>query len=138
MKFQHDKVEGILARLARRGAALGLSGLTPNEQVALLAYSTHGMVARGGFKQFYEGSVPLKDLVAALRALKLNALANAALATAAQFPDAAIADDPVARREHLATLDTAKQDYVFFRLSSEELVSAIASFWQRHGAPTSE
>jgi hypothetical protein len=125
-----------LARLASRGAALGLENLEPTEQVPLLAYTAHGMVATGGLKQFYEGSIPLRDLVAALRSLKLNALANAALATASQFPDAALADDPVARRPHVAALNTDKQDYVFFRLSTEELLGAIASFWKRNGAPS--
>jgi hypothetical protein len=88
------------------------------------------VVVNGGFKQFYEGSLPLSELVSALRALKLNALANTALSSAAQFPDAALADNPVARREHLATVNTEKQDYAFFRVSSAELLDAIAAFWK--------
>lgn len=135
MNPQHDKLETQLARLAQRVEALGLASLAPHEQVALLAYSAHGLVVRGGLKQFYAGSVPLSDLVSALRALNLKPLANAAEATAAQFPDAALADDPVARRAHLAALDTNKQDYVFFRLSSEELLNAIAAFWKRSVRP---
>jgi hypothetical protein len=131
MSFQHDKLETHLARLARRVPDHGLEGLEPHEQVALLAYSAHGTVTNGGFKCFYEGPIPLSRLVAALRALKLNALAGAALATAASFPNPALAEDAAARREHLADLDTTKQDYVFFRLSSEELLDAIAAYWKR-------
>jgi hypothetical protein len=135
MSTQHARIESILTRLSQRGAALGLDSLTASERAALLVYSTHGLVARGGLRQFFEGSIPLAELVAALRALKLNALANAAQATAALFPDPALADDPNARREHVSAINTDKQDYVFFRLSSEELLAAIASFWQRAGQP---
>jgi hypothetical protein len=131
MHPQHDRLESQLARLAERSAALGLEQLATEEQQALVAYSAHGLVAKGGLKQFYEGPLPLGTLVTALRALKLNALANAAQATAAQFPDPGLAEDPLARRPHLAALNTDKQDYVFFRLSSEELLSSIAAFWKR-------
>ena len=110
---------------------LGLESIAPHEQVALVAFSAHGIVSRGGMKLFYAGTMPLSGLVSALRALKLKPLANAAEATAAQFPDAALADDPEARRAHLETLNTEKQDYVFFRLSSEELLDAIAAYWKR-------
>ena len=127
----HDKLEANLARLASRVPDLGLDSLAPHEQAALLAYSAHSTVTNGGFKQFYAGSVPLSRLVAALRELKLNALAVAAEATAASFPSPALVDDVAARREHLAELDTAKQDYVFFRLSTEELLDAIAKYWKR-------
>jgi hypothetical protein len=126
----HDKIESTLARLSQRVSDLGLDSIAPEEQVALIAYSTHNIVVNGGFKQFYEGSLPLCQLVSALRALKLNALANTALSSAAQFPDVALADDPVARREHLATVNTDKQDYAFFRVSSAELLDAIAAFWK--------
>ena len=129
---QHDKLETHLARLAQRVEALGLECLQPHEQVALVAYTAHGIVSREGMRQFYAGKTPLSGLVSALRALNLKPLANAAEATASQFPDPALADDPGARREHLAHLDTAKQDYVFFRLSSEELLDAIAAYWKRH------
>jgi len=128
---QHDKLESLLARLAQRVEALGLESLQPHEQVALIAYTAHGVVSREGLKQFYAGKTPLSGLVSALRALNLKPLATAAAATAALFPDAALADDPVARRPYLAELDTAKADYVFFRLSSEELLDAIAAFWKR-------
>ena len=131
MTAQHEKIEATLASLERRGAALGFEHLAQHEQVALLVYSAHGAIVRGGFKQFYEGTVPLSALVSALRSLKLSALANAAAATAALFPDAALAEDPVGRREHLAALDTQKHDYAFFRLSSEELLTAIEGFWKR-------
>src|SRR3954466_5120742 len=112
MSAQHARIESILARLAERGAALGFESLAPQERAALLAYSSHGLISRGGLRQFYEGSIPLAELVSAFRELKLNALANAALATAALFPDPALAEDPIARRDHLATLNTDKQDYV--------------------------
>jgi hypothetical protein len=131
MSSQHDKIESVLAALERRGAALGFENLLPHEQVALLAYSAHGLIARSGFKQFYEGTVALSTLVAALRAQNLKALANAAAATAALFPDPTLAEEPARRREHLASLNTEKHDYVFFRLSSEELLTAIESFWNR-------
>jgi hypothetical protein len=131
MSPQHDALENNLARLARRVPDLGLDSLAPHEQVALLAYSAHATVTNGGFKDFYEGSLPLSRLVAALRELKLTALANAAQATAAAFPIPTLVDDVAARREHLAELDTAKQDYVFFRLSTEELLDAIAKYWKR-------
>ena len=131
MSAQHDALENNLARLARRVPDLGLDSLAPHEQVALLAYSAHATVTNGGFKDFYEGSLPLSRLVAALRELKLTALANAAQATAAAFPSPALVDDVAARREHLAERDTAKQDYVFFRLSTEELLDAIAKYWKR-------
>jgi len=134
MSFQHDKLETHLARLARRVPEHGLESLAPHEQVALIAYSAHGTVTNGGFKSFYEGPIVLSRLVAALRELKLNALAGAAHSTAAAFPDPALADDLVARREHLANLDTSKQDYAFFRLSSEELLDAIASYLRRFTA----
>jgi hypothetical protein len=130
-----SRIESILTRLAERGAALGFDSLAAQERAAVLAYSAHGLVARGGLRQFYEGSIPLAELVAAFRALKLNALANAAQATASLFPDPALAEDPLARREHLAAINTDKQDYVFFRLSSDELLSAISAFWQRVGQP---
>ncbi len=128
---QHDKLETQLARLAQRVEALGLESLAPHEQVALVAYTAHGVVSREGMRHFFAGETPLSGLVSALRALNLKPLANAAEATASQFPNPALADDPVARREHLADLDTAKQDYVFFRLSSEELLDAIAAYWKR-------
>jgi len=131
MASAHDTLEMTLARLARRVPDLGFESLEPHEQVALLAYSTHSTVTNGGFKRFYEGPIPLSQLVAALRTLKLNALANAAQATAAAFPSPAIAEDAAARRDHLANLDTSKQDYAFFRLSSEELLDAIAAYWKR-------
>jgi hypothetical protein len=131
MSFQHDKLESNLARLARRVPDHGFESLEPREQVALLAYSAHSTVINGGFRHFYEGQIPLSRLVAALRDLKLNVLASAALATAAAFPDPALADDAVARREHLAELDTTKQDYAFFRVSGEELLDAIAVYWKR-------
>lgn len=134
MSLQHDKLETNLARLARRVPDHGFDSLAPHEQVALLAYSAHGTVTNGGFKGFYEGPMPLSRLVAALRDLKLNALAGAALATAAAFPDPALAEDAAARREHLAALDTSKQDYAFFRLSSEELLDAIAKYLKRFEA----
>jgi hypothetical protein len=134
MSSQHDKLELHLARLAQRVPDLGFESLEPREQVALLAYSAHSMVTNGGFRRFYEGPVSLARLVAALRDLKLSALANAALATAAAFPNPALADDATARRDHLAELDTSKQDYVFFRLSSEELLDAIAAYCKRRGA----
>lgn len=132
MNPSHDKIESTLARLAQRVSAseLAFESIAAHEQVALLAYSTHNVVVNGGFKQFYEGTLPLSQLVSALRSLKLNALANTALSSAAQFPDAALADDPVARREHLANVNTDKQDYAFFRLSSAELLDAIAKFWK--------
>lgn len=126
----HDKLESTLARLAQRVSELGLESIAPPEQVAVLAYSTHSLVVNGGLKQFFEGSVPLSQLVAALRALKLNALANAALGSAALFPDAALAENPEARQEHLAGINTDKQDYAFFRLSSAELLDAISAFWK--------
>jgi hypothetical protein len=126
----HDKIESTLARLAQRVSDLGLDSIAPEEQAALVAYSTHNIVVNGGFKQFYEGALPLSQLVSALRALKLNALANTALSSAAQFPDVALADNPEARREHLATVNTDKQDYAFFRVSSAELLDAIAAFWK--------
>lgn len=134
MNLQHDKLELNLARLARRVPELGLDSLAPHEQVALLAYSAHGTVTNGGFKEFFAGSVPLSRLVAALRELKLNALANAALATATSFSDPALVDDVAARQEHLEGLDTSKQDYAFFRLSTEELLDAITKYWKRVGA----
>jgi hypothetical protein len=126
-----------LAKLSQRAAALGLAGLTPQEQVALIAFSSHQVIGQGGFRRFYEGTIPLTDLVGALRALKLNAVANAALATRELLPDPALADDPEARKSELAALDTQRQDYVFFRLSSDELLTAIASYWKRVGQPTS-
>lgn len=131
MAPQHDKLETTLARLARRVPDHGLDSLQPHEQVALLAYSAHGTVTNGGFRRFYEGPLPLSRLVAALRDLKLNVLANAALATAAGFSSPTLADDAAARREHLAELDTTKQDYAFFRVSGEELLDAIAAYWKR-------
>ncbi len=130
MNPRHEQIESTLARLARRVSELGFESIAVPEQVALLAYSTHSVVTNGGLKQFYEGSIPLSQLVSALRALKLNLLANAALASAAQFPDPALADNPVARREHLAQMNTDKQDYVFFRLSLDELLDAINAFWK--------
>jgi hypothetical protein len=136
MHPQHDKLESQLARLAERSAAIGLEQLTLEEQQALVAYSTHALVAQGGLKQFYAGPLPLGALVTALRAIKLSALANAAQATAAQFPDPELAEDPVARKAYVAGLNTDKQDYVFFRLSSEELLSAIAAFWKRSRSAT--
>lgn len=108
-----------------------MQSLQPHEQVALVAYTAHGIVSREGMLRFYAGETPLSGLVSALRALNLKLLANAAEATASQFPNAALADDPVARREHLSHLDTAKQDYVFFRVSSEDLLDAIAAYWKR-------
>ena len=129
---QHDKLETQLARLAQRVEALGLESLQPHEQVALVAYTAHGVVSREGLRHFFAGETPLSGLVSALRTLNLKPLANAAEATASQFPNAALADDPAARREHLADLDTTKQDYVFFRLSSEELLDAIAAYWKRN------
>ena len=69
--------------------------------------------------------------------LKLNALANTAASTAALFPDPALADDPAARLAHLDGLATERQDYAFFRLSAEEMVSAVAAYWKRAGQPTS-
>lgn len=131
----HDRLEAQLARLAERSAALGLEQLALEEQQALVAYSTYALVAKGGLKLFYEGPLPLGALVTALRALKLNQLANAAQATATQFPDPALAEDPERRRPHVAALDTDKQDYVFFRLSSEELLNAIAALWKRAQLP---
>ena len=131
MSFHHDKLETTLARLARRVPDHGFESLEPREQVALLAYSAHAAVTNGGFKRFYEGAMPLSRLVAALRDLKLNALANAALATADAFPSPALAEDAAARRDHLDHLDTTKQDYAFFRLSNEELLDAIAAYWKR-------
>jgi hypothetical protein len=131
MSFEHDKLETNLARLALRVPDHGLESLAPHEQAALLVYSAHSEVTNGGFQRFYEGPIPLSRLVSALRELKLNALANAALATAAAFPSPALADDALARRDHLATFNTSKQDYVFFRLSSEELLDAIGKYWKR-------
>jgi hypothetical protein len=131
MNLHHDKLETALARLARRVPDHGFESLEPHEQVALLAYSSHSAVTNGGFKRFYEGPMPLSRLVAAFRDLKLNSLANAALATAAAFPSPALAEDPAARRDHLENLDTAKQDYAFFRLSNEELLDAITAYWKR-------
>lgn len=132
MNPSHDRIESTLARLAERVSELGLESIAPEEQVALLAYSTHNVVVNnGGFKQFFEGSLPLSQLVSALRTLKLDALANTALSSAAQFPDPALADNPVARREHLTRINTDKQDYAFFRFSSAELLDAIATFWKR-------
>lgn len=126
-----------MAKLSQRVAALGLGSLTPQERVALVAFSSHQVVGQGGFRRFYEGTIPLTELVDALRALKLNAVANAALATRELLPDPAVADDPAARQPHLAALDTQRQDFVFFRLSSEELLTAIANYWKRAGQPTS-
>ena len=137
MSSQHDRIESSLARLAERVTALGFDSLAEHERTALLAYSAHSLVASGGMRQFYEGDIPLARLVAAFRELKLKALANAALATASLFPDPALAEDPVARQAHVSSLNTDKQDYVFFRLSSEELLTAIASYWQRAGQPKS-
>src|SRR6478735_4974254 len=127
MSAQYARIEALLARLAERSAALGFESLEPYERAALLVYSTHGLVARGGMRQFYEGPLPLAHLVNALRELNLKALANAAQATAALFPDPALAEDPAARQPHLATLNTDKQDYVFFRLSTDELLRAITT-----------
>ena len=137
MSVQHDKLESHLARLARRVPDHGFDSLAPHEQVALLAYSTHSTVTNGGFKRFYEGPMPLSRLVAALRDLKLNALAGAAQATAAAFPTPDLAEDAAARRDHLANLDTSKQDYAFFRLSTEELLDAIAAYLKRFDAQSS-
>lgn len=135
MAAAHDRIESQLTRLSTRAAALGLAGLAPQEQVALVAFSSHGVISKGGFRHFYEGSISLTDLVSALKALKLTAVANAAQATAACFPEPALADDPEARRSHLDALDTNRQDYIFFRLSSEELLNAIAGYWKRVGQP---
>ncbi len=134
---QHDRTESILAKLSQRAAALGLASLTPQEQVALVAFSSHQVIAQGGFRRFYEGTIPLAELVSALRALKLNAVANAAQSTAALLPDPALADDTAARQAHLDTLDTQRQDFVLFRLSSDELLTAISNYWKRAGQPTS-
>lgn len=131
MQPELEKVEANLTRLARRVPEVGLASLTPDEQVALLAYSAHGLIAKGGFRQFYLTEFTLTALVSALRELKLSALANAAQATSAQFPDPALADDPRARGPHVENLSTDRQDYVFFRLSTEELLAAIAKFWKR-------
>jgi hypothetical protein len=125
-----DQIEAQLARLSRRAAELGLQGLDARERTALLAFSAHTVIATGGFRQFYLTELSLAELVAALRELKLPALANAAAATAALFPDPALADDAVARQPHLERLDTSRQDYVFFRLSPEELVNAIGKYWK--------
>jgi hypothetical protein len=130
MPPQDDKVESQLARLSRRAAEVGLSGLELSERTALLAFLAHGVIAQGGFKQFYLTEFRLADLVEALRELKLPALANAAEATAAQFPEPALADDAKSRQPHLERLDTGRQDYVFFRLSSEELLNAIGKYWK--------
>jgi len=127
----HQHIEASLARLARRVSEAGLDGLSEPERVALLAYSAHGLIARGGFKQFYLTEFRLTSLVAALRELKLSALAKAAESTAEQFPALELAEDPVARREHVAALATDRQDYSFFRLSPEELLAAIAKYWKR-------
>lgn len=129
MQPEHDKIEAQLARLSQRSAEVGLEGLAPHERTALLAFLSHTVIARGGFKQFYLTELRLTDLVEALRALKLAALANAAAATAALFPDPAIADNATSRQEHVERLDTSRQDYVFFRLSSDEVVAAIGKYW---------
>src|SRR6478609_12219122 len=131
MTAQYARIESILARLAERSAALGFESLAPHERAALLVYSTHGLVARGGLRQFYEVPLPLAQLVEALRAVNLKALANAAQATAALFPDPAMAEDAASRKPYLGELNTDKQDYVFFRLSSEELLRALTTYWQR-------
>lgn len=133
----HDRTEALLSKLSERAAALGLASLSASEQVALIAFSSHQVISQGGFRRFYEGSIPLAELVSALRALKLNAVANAALQTAALFPNAAIAEDPEARRQHLTSLDTERQDYLFFRLSADEVLTAIANYWKRVGQPSS-
>ena len=133
----HDRTEALLARLANRAATLGLGGLAAHEQAALIAFTAHGLISKGGFRSFFEGPLPLADLVTALNTLKLKALANAASSTAALFPHPELADDPDARRAHLDGLATDRQDYVFFRLSTEEMVSAIAAYWKRAGQPTS-
>jgi hypothetical protein len=133
----HDRTEALLARLSERAAALGLAGLPSHEQAALVAFTAHGVISKGGFRAFFEGPLPLADLVSALRTLKLNALANPALSTAALFPNPGLAEDPAARRAHLDGLATDRQDYAFFRLSAEEMVSAIAAYWKRVGPPTS-
>jgi hypothetical protein len=134
---EHDRTEALLARLSERAAALGLASLPAHEQAALIAFTAHGAISRGGFRSFFEGPLPLADLVAALRTLKLNALANTASSTAALFPDPALAEDPAARRAHLDGLASDRQDYAFFRLSAEEMVSAIAAYWKRVGLPPS-
>jgi hypothetical protein len=133
----HDRTEALLARLSERAAALGLARSPAHEQAALIAFMAHGVIGKGGFRAFFAGPLPLADLVAALRTLKLNALANAASSTAALFPDPALAEDPDARRAHLDGLATERQDYAFFRLSAEEMVSAIAAYWKRVGQPSS-
>jgi hypothetical protein len=131
MHSELNKIEANLARLARRVPELGIESLTPEERAALLAYVAPCVIAKGGFKQFYLTEFSLAALVSALRALKLGALADAALSTATQFSDPALADQPLARRAELERLQTDRQDYVFFRLSAEELLSAVGRYWKR-------
>lgn len=131
MHSELNKVEATLTRLAHRVADLGLDSLTPEERVALLAYVGHSVIAKGGFKQFYLTEFTLAALVSSLRALKLAALADAALTTAAQFSQPELSDLPLARRSELEGLQTDRQDYAFFRLSSDELLAAIARYWRR-------
>ena len=125
------KTEASLARLARRVADLGLESLTLEDRAALLVYVGHAVIAKGGFRQFYLTEFSLSALVSALRALKLSALADIALSTAAHFSEPGLSDLPVARRSQLDGLQTDRQDYAFFRLSSEELLAAIARYWKR-------
>jgi hypothetical protein len=136
MHSELHNVEANLTRLARRVQELGLESLTPSERTGLLAYVGHSVVAKGGFKQFYLTEFPLEELIAALRALRLSALADVALSTASQFSDPALADQPLARRAQVDGLQTDRQDYAFFRLSSEALLTAVAKFWKRTPSTT--
>ena len=131
MHSELDKVEANLTRLVRRVPELGLESLTPEERTALLAYVGHSVIAKGGFKQFYLTEFSLAALVEALRLLKLGALADAALTTASQFSNPALAEQPLARRAELELLQTDRQDYAFFRLSPEELLGAVGRYWKR-------
>jgi Xaa-Pro aminopeptidase len=131
MPIDIKKVQKKVEQLAEKADRSGIEKLAPEERLAVIAFSARGVISNGGLKYYFEGEVPLDTLVDAYRSLGLDAQADAAAASAALFPDPAIANDVAARQEYTGKLETRPFDKIFYKLSWDELIEAIGRYWEK-------
>lgn len=128
-------VQKLMHDLGYRADAHRLETLNAHQRVALLAWSTIGIIYNGGFRYFYEGTIDMREAVQAFRTLGLDKAADACLESLSMFPGGHQPTTENERWELVRSRDwrtLAEAEARLFELGWDAITDAIGAYVARH------
>jgi hypothetical protein len=131
-----ESVSALLDQLGRRADRDGIDALNGHEQTVLRAWSALG-IGNGGFRYWYEGGTDITDAARAFRTLGYADIADACERSLDVFPGKQVPRDSKELYRQLRAIDwkqLASAEEAVYRLTFDELASAIGAYVDRHHA----